>query len=228
MRILTRSVVILVLLWLVFVLFHETQAVRSAENVDGTKVMVLFLCIVFLALVIGAIVAVTIVPAIGESVGSFFFNPDQEIEKSPYADAMVKIAQGDYEGAIEEYKEAYKANPEDTHAVSEIVHLYCDKLGDPDSAQKFLEEALENEWPPEQSAFLGSRLVDVYWIHKHDAQSAKHVLQQIAETMPDTKHAANAYHRLHEIDRALAEEEVNLHLHSKPVEEPPPASEAAE
>jgi hypothetical protein len=48
--------------------------------------------------------------------------------------------------------------------------------------------------------------VDVYWNQKRDASRARHMLMQIAETMPNTRHAANAMHRLHEIDRALADE----------------------
>ena len=34
-------------------------------------------------------------------------------------------------------------NPDDTHALSEIIHIYCDKLHDHDAAERFLEEALE-------------------------------------------------------------------------------------
>jgi len=225
MRILARAIFILGLILLAVVLYRETQILRSSEFVDGTRIMVLFLAIIFIAIVIGATVAITIVPAIGESVGSFFFNPDQEIEKDPHADAMAKIAQGDYNGAIEEYTQAIENNPEDTHAISEIVHLYCDKLGDPHSAEELLSEMLEKEWPPEQSAFLASRLVDVYWNHEEDAESACHILRQVIETMPDTKYAANATHRLHEIERALGHGETHsLSLEEKPESE----SETAE
>ena len=56
------------------------------ENVDGTRIMVLFLGIVLIAVVIGTTVAITVVPAIGESVGSFFYNPDEKIEKDSHAD----------------------------------------------------------------------------------------------------------------------------------------------
>ncbi|MGB8355336.1 MAG: tetratricopeptide repeat protein [Chthoniobacteraceae bacterium] len=225
MRILARSIFILGLLLLTTVLYREAQALRNAEFVDGTRVMILFLGIVFIAIIIGATVAITIVPAIGESVGSFFFSPNEQIEKDAHADAMAKIAQGDYEGAIEEYRAALEKNPEDTHAISEIVHLYCDKLDDPNSAEEILTEALEGEWPPEQSAFLCSRLVDVYWNHEGDGESATHILHQIIETMPDTKYAANATHRLHEIERAVASGQAPLPIsdESKPELQTPEA-----
>jgi uncharacterized protein HemY len=218
MRSLTRVIYVLMILglaWLMVVLFHESQALRSEETPDGTKVMLIFLALIILAVVVGTLVATTIVPQIGETIGNFFFNPDQEIEKAPHTDAMAKLAQGDYEGAIEEFKNCLDDNPDDMHAASEIVHIYCDKLVDIDSAEAFLEDALQKEWPPEQGAFLASRMVDIYWNYRHDAMRAKHVLAQIAETMPDTKHAANAVHRMHEIDRALMDEEAGIKLHTK-------------
>jgi uncharacterized protein HemY len=218
MRTLKGGIIIVVLLWLEFILFREANALRSAEIVDGTKVVMVFLSIIGITIVIGIIVAVMIVPAIGESIGSFFFNPNEEIEKDPHADAMAKIAQGDYEGAVEEYRIAIDKNQEDTHAISEVVHIYCDKMGDIDAAGKFLEQILEKEWPAEQGAFLASRLVDVYWNYKHDAEAARHSLQQIAETMPDTKYAANAIHRLHEIERALANEESGMGFLPRPAQ----------
>lgn len=216
MRTLARTVVILALIWLEVILYLEALKLRNAETADGTKVFLVFLAIIFIAIVIGAIVATAIIPAIGDAVGSFFFNPNQEIERGPYADAMACVAKGDYGEAIEEYKKVIGRDPADTHAASEIVHLYCDKLVNPNAAEQFLEETLQKEWPPEQGAFFASRLVDVYWNYKHDSVSARHILMQIAETMPETKHAANAMHRLHEIERALADEAAGLHLHDKP------------
>jgi tetratricopeptide (TPR) repeat protein len=207
---LTRGLLILGLLWLEVVLFYYVGKIRDSENPDNTTLLLLFLGIVVIAIVIGTIFALFVVPAIGEFVGNFFFNPNQEIEKSPHSAAMAKIAQGDYEGAVEEYKKTLEETPDDTHALSEIIHLYCDKLHNHDAAELFMEDALQKEWPPEQGAFLASRLVDIYWIHKHDAARARHVLNQIVDTMPDTKYAANAAHRLHEIDRALADEEAGI------------------
>lgn len=218
MRTLTRAIYVLVILgliWFMVVLFRESQALRSEEMVDGTKVMLVFLALIILAVVVGALVATTIVPQIGETIGNFFFNPNEEIEKQPHTDAVAKLAQGDYEGAIDEFKKCLADNPDDMHAASEIVHIYCDKLVDIDAAEAFLEEALQKEWPPEQGAFLASRMVDIYWNYRHDAMRAKHVLAQIAETMPDTKHAANAVHRMHEIDRILMDEEAGIKLHSR-------------
>jgi len=50
-------------------------------------------------------------------------------------------------------------------------------------------------------------MVDVCWLHQHDAIRARAILIKIAEDMPETREAANALHRLQEIDRALNESE---------------------
>jgi hypothetical protein len=65
-----------------------------------------------------------------------------------------------------------------------------------------IEQALDNEWPEEQSSFLANRLADIYLLQE-DPIRARLVILQIAENMEGTKFAANAQHRLHEIDRAI-------------------------
>lgn len=203
MRILVRLVIVAALTYLGVVLFWDARAYQASEAADQTKLVLYFVGVIFVGLAVGAIVALSLIPMIGEYVGSFFFNPDQEIEKDPHSGAVAKIAAGDYEGAIEEYRKVFEANPSDTMALSEIAHFYCDKLANPDAAAEELEQALQREWPAEESAFLCNRLVDVYWTYLHDGARARALLVQVAETLPDTKHAANALHRVRDIDRAL-------------------------
>ena len=88
-----------------------------------------------------------------------------------------------------------------------MAKIQCEHLENPAGAAETLEEALKKEWPPESAAFLSSRLVDVYWKYQHDAPSARALLMQIIEAMPETRHSANAMHRLQEIDKQLALED---------------------
>lgn len=226
MRYLVRGLVIAGLIWLEIVLYTRVQhqdAMGNSSQVVGT-----FVGIIAVGLVIGAVAAMTFIPALGEMVGNFVFNPGGgEVQKNPYSPALSKIAMGDYPGAIKEYKEILKQDPYDMHAYSEIVNIYCGKLETPEPAEKFLSDALQNEWPPEQSAFLATRLADLYWTHKQDAGSARYILNQIVESMPDTRHAANAAHKLNEIDRALGEENVNNTLKGR-VAKPAPAAPVEE
>jgi tetratricopeptide (TPR) repeat protein len=210
MRNLSRGIIVLALLFLEYALYKYAQKLKLDENADQSIVVVLFISIVVVAIIIGGIFTITVLPAIGEAVGGFFFSPNVEIEKSPHADAIAKVAQGDFEGAIEEYHRVFESNPADTHCVSEIIHIYCDKLNSPEIAEEYLTNTLQQEWPQEQAAFFANRLADIYWNHKHDAASARHILSQIAETMPETRYAANALHRIHELDRAVADEEAGI------------------
>ncbi|SRR5581483_1352759 len=205
MRIFTRLVLVAALLYLGFVLFQEGRVQQSAENADQTKIILYFAGVILVALFAGTIVALSLVPAIGDWVGHLLVSPDEKIEHDPHMDAQAKIAQGDYHGAISIFLQIFESDHTDTHALNEAVRLYIEKLGDVESGATLLENALQEEWPPEQSAFLANRLVDIYWNYQADGERSRALLMQIIETMPSTKYSANAQHRLHEIDRAVLE-----------------------
>jgi hypothetical protein len=188
--------------WVGFVLYSEAAAQSRLDQPDGSKVALLFAGSVVDGLGIATILAFIIVPAIGNSVGGFFFNPGTEIEPDPHSDAIAKLAQGDPEGAIEVYEDILAKDPFDTLAFSEIARICCRDLGDTARAATVIENALEKEWPHEQSSFLGNRLADIYLLQQDPAR-ARQVIIQIAETMEGTRYAANAQHRLRQIDRAL-------------------------
>lgn len=207
MKRLSGSALFLALGYLGFVLFEEASAAYRAEVVDQSRVVVLFGSLVIVGLLMGVVAAFTLVPAFGERLGSFFFNPDRRIEASPHAAALVALARGDFPEAITAYARAFEANPHDTHALSEMARIYCEKLGDPASAANILEQALEAQWPQDEAAFLTQRLAEVCWSHQHNARRARELLLQIIETFPGTRQAANATHRLQEIERKLASED---------------------
>lgn len=203
MRVFVRLLIISALAWLAYTLLLEARALQHKEDADQTQVILLFGGVTVLAIVIGSITALSLLPALGESLANMFYGPNVEIEKDPHSVAVAKSAQGDFEGAIDAYMDIFEANPSDVMALSEVIHIYCDRLHDYEQAAKVLEEALQEEYPVENSAFLCNRLVDVYWLYQHDALKARQLLIQIAENMPDTKHAANAQHRLQQINHMV-------------------------
>jgi tetratricopeptide (TPR) repeat protein len=204
MRNITRLFVVLALFWLAYVLFGKAQAAYSQEEVDATRIVMLFGGMLLVALAAGSFFVVSFLPDIGEGVGNFFFNPNEPVQVNPHGKALAAVACGDYRGAIREYQEVFEKDPTDTLALSEITHLYCDKLHEPAPAAELLEKTLGREWLAEDAAFLTSRLVDVYWHHQGNLSRARELLLQVIELLPGTKHAANAQHRLHEIDRQAA------------------------
>lgn len=204
MRNITRLFVVLALLWLAYTLFGKARAAYSQEEVDATRVVTLFASMLLVALVAGGFFVVSFLPEIGEGIGNLFFNPNEPLPANPHGKALAAVARGDYLGAIHEYEEVFEKDPTDTLALSEITHLYCDKLHDPAPAAALLEKALGREWLAEDAAFLTSRLVDVYWHHQGDLSRARELLLEVMDLLPGTKHAANAQHRLHEIERQVA------------------------
>lgn len=204
MHLLPRLLVFLGLAGLAIYLFGEARAINNQPDVDATKVVMLFASVVLVGGVAGVLFVIMIMPAIGDAVGNFFFQPNAREEKGPHADAQAALARGEYAEAIEGYRQALEKNPDDTLAYSEIAKISCEHLADPATAAQTLEEALQRDWPPEDAAFLSGRLAEVYWKHQRDARKARALLLQIIEIMPGTRPAANAEHRLREIEQQIA------------------------
>jgi tetratricopeptide (TPR) repeat protein len=197
-----RLLLLAAFLWVGFILYSQAQAQAHLEDPDKAKVLMLFGGTVIDGIGIAVLVAMTIVPAIGESIGALFYNPGGEIEHDAHADAIARLAQGDPEGAIEDYEAILAKDPGDTLALSEIARICCRDLGDTARAATVIEKALDGEWPEEQSSFLANRLADIYLL-QDDPIRARLVIMQIAENMEGTRYAANAQHRLHEIERSI-------------------------
>ena len=227
MGVFLRLLFLAVFAWVGFILYTDAQAQAHLANPDTSRVVILFGGTVVDGVAIALVLTTMVVPALGEQIGSYFFNPSVEIEHDPHADAIAKLAQGDPEGAIDDYQNILEKDPSDTLALSEIARICCRDLGDTPRAASVIERALETDWPHEQSSFLANRLVDVYLLQA-DRMRARHVLIQIAEAMDGTKYAANALHRLHEIDRTIETEGHAPRILDGHQEAPAPDSEAAQ
>jgi tetratricopeptide (TPR) repeat protein len=142
-----------------------------------------------------------ILPTLSEKMSESMYAAGGEIEPDENSKAIAKIMQGDYEGAIEEYKIVAESKPGETHPVWEIAKLYAERLNDPDTAISFLGGALVNgAWQQEGSAFLINRLADLNVEHRHDYAAARSLLQRIVATMPDTRFSASASHRIKKLE----------------------------
>jgi tetratricopeptide (TPR) repeat protein len=198
-----RVLILAALLYLGYILYAEAHEQSKLDNPDGEKVGLLFAGIILDGAVIATIVGLWVAPAIGDAVGGFFFSSGAKIEQDEKSKAIAKVAQGDPEGAIAVYQEILQKDPNDSQAISEIARICCRDLDDTARAASTVEQALEREWPPQQSSFLANRLADIYLL-QNDTGRAKEILMQIISSMAGSKFAANATHRMREIDRAIA------------------------
>lgn len=89
--------------------------------------------------------------------------------------------------------------------IMELVRVHQDKLLHPEDAVRTLKNALSNEdeWGHDDKAVFMFKLAELYQKDLNDEQSAIDTLKEVATIFPHTRHAANATHKLREIDPAL-------------------------
>ncbi len=165
---------------------------------DGIK-----LVFVILLGTTGGILAVKyLIPMLGDAVSESVFSSGEQVEQDEMTKAAASIAQGDYQGAIEHYEKMLEDKPDDPFPVAEIAKVYAERLRDPQAALKALEEHLQSkEWPVDDAAFIMFRIADVHLTHIHDFDAARDMLEQVVGNFPNTRHSANAHHRISEIEQ---------------------------
>src|SRR4051794_29355946 len=120
MRALPRMLLFLGLAYLTYVLFHEANLARKNPEVDPSKIVLLFAVTVLVGGTAAIIVVSMVLPAIGDMVGNFFFQPSEEVEKDPHSSAQAALARGEYSEAVDQYKQIIAEDPTDTLSYSEI------------------------------------------------------------------------------------------------------------
>lgn len=177
----------------------------------GQTVAPLFI-FVLLGLAGGLLTFMYILPSLSQKMSESMYAAGGELEPDENSKAIAKILQGDYEGAITEYKIVAEDKPGDTHPIWEITKLYADRLEDPSSAISYLGSALHSgKWEDEGAAFLMNRLADLNIEHNNDFAAARMLLQRIVATMPESRYSNNATHRI----KKLEEQEMQAKLAAK-------------
>lgn len=147
------------------------------------------------------------VPWLGDAVGTALFSSGEMVGEAPSMKAAAKLAQGDYEGAIAEHEKVLAANPAESFSVWEIAKICAEKLNDPPRALRVIQERLSAyEWKEDDAAYLRFRMVDIQMENLHDSAAAKALLEAIIQDYPETRHRANAYHRIREIEEKEMQE----------------------
>ena len=166
----------------------------------GGKVLV-GICLLFVVAGYAAIVFVSFVlPSVVGRFTHMFYGASEELEEDPARDARALFAQGDFEGAIAAYRTVADEQPENRFPWVEIAKIQHDNLENPDAAIETLRDALENhEWRVNDAAFFMFRLAELYEREKSDMTQCVGILRQVVELFPETRHSANATHRLREL-----------------------------
>ena len=154
-------------------------------------------------LILGLLIVKYVLPAFGDAVGTLVYSSGEKVQPIISRKAAAKVAQGDYEGAIAEHEKSLSEDPTQTYPIAEIAKICADLLHDPRRALNVLQKHLDaREWPEEEAAFLLFRMVDVHWHQLSEFTAARQILEKIFTLFPNTRHSANAHHKLKELEQA--------------------------
>ncbi|MDZ4289573.1 MAG: hypothetical protein U0984_16530 [Prosthecobacter sp.] len=190
--VLIRLVVLAVIYWLCKLGFDKVR--------DDPAMM--FIYVIVLGLIAGLLLVKYLLPVIGDAVSTAVFSSGEQVRPDESMKAAAKLAQGDYEGAIAEHEKALAENPKQAFVIGEIAKICNDKLGDPQRALTLLKQHLEGtEWTDDDAAFLRFRTIDIHIETLKDYDGALELLRQVIATFPNTRHSANAHHRMNEVEQ---------------------------
>ncbi len=159
-----------------------------------------------LLLIVGGVAAAIllfsfVLPFTSDWIATRFNVPDEGTAADLKALASACITDGDFEGAIDAYRKLMDRDPPDRFPVVEIAMLYIEHLDNPQAAIEVLEKSVnDKDWEVDDAAFLKFRIASIELENRKDPLRAREVLELIAREFEGTRHAANAEHRIEEID----------------------------
>jgi outer membrane protein assembly factor BamD (BamD/ComL family) len=169
------------------------------QSKDGEKTFEGILLTFLTAGVVGIFIVVFLLPLIVQRMTNAVYDSGEMVEKDVMHEARVKLAQGDYEGAIVSFRAAAVTDPLNRLPWIEIAKIQKDHLADSPAAISTIRYALETHaWEVDDAAFFMFRLSELYDQEVGDRASALSVMQQVIEQFPNSRHSANASHKIHE------------------------------
>jgi tetratricopeptide (TPR) repeat protein len=153
--------------------------------------------------VIGILFVAHVLPVIVQRFTHAVYDSGEMVDYDVMRDARSLLAQGEYEAALEEFRNAILAEPSNRMPWMEIAKIEKDHLDDPQAAIETLGNAIETvAWPVDDASFFMFRLAELHEQINGDHAAAAALMQQVVELYPNTRHAANANHRLQELGQA--------------------------
>jgi tetratricopeptide (TPR) repeat protein len=181
---------------------ESDEVIQKKENqlqtMEGEKTFNGILLTFLGAGLFGIFFVVHALPFFAHRVTHAVYDSGEMVEKDIMRDARSLLEQGEYEGAIAAFQSAAAKDSSNRLPWVEIARIYKNHLGDADSAIQTIRHALESQqWEVDDAAYFLFRLADLYK-EEGDAESAAAIMNQVIEQFPETRHSANASHKLHE------------------------------
>ncbi|MFM2171040.1 MAG: hypothetical protein RI957_1269 [Verrucomicrobiota bacterium] len=174
-------------------------AKQLADDVDNTSTFSGILLTFLTAGYAGIVFVAYLLPRLAHRATHTIYDSGEMVEKDSMSEARSKLAQGDYEAAMLAFREAAEKDPGNRLPWVEIIKIQREVLHDPTGAINTIREVLENHvWPENDAAYFLFRLAELYDGDMSDRDSAVAIMQQVMAQFPETRHSANARHKLHE------------------------------
>ncbi len=180
---------------------HWADTNIKDERKDEANAMVATAVPLFLTVIYAGFLTVAFfLPAMVNRMSEEMYGSTAEVEDDPMHDARTAFAQGDYPEAIRLYRSVWNDNKDDRFPIVEIAKIQRDNLKSPAVAVETLREALESkEWRENDAAFFMFRIADIYENDMDHHEGCVSILKQVISDLPETRHAANATHKLREL-----------------------------
>jgi tetratricopeptide (TPR) repeat protein len=170
-----------------------------AEDKDNTSTFTGILLTFLTAGYAGIVFVAYVLPIIAHRATHTIYDSGEIVEKDNMSEARSKLAQGDYDAAMLAFREAAAADPTNRLPWVEIVKIQREFLHDSSTAIQTIREVLEQyAWSENDAAYFLFRLAELYDGDMNDRDSAAGIMQQVMQQFPETRHSANARHKLHE------------------------------
>jgi len=169
------------------------------DTLQGERTFTGILLTFLTAGLVGIVFVFVVLPIMAHKVTHAIYDSAEMIERDVMHDARSLVAQGEYEAAIEAFKEAAKADPLNRLPWVEIAKIYKDNLENPRAAIDTIRGVLEGqEWQVNDAAYFMFRLAELYDQEMGERETAMVILRQVVDQFPQTRHSANAKTKLHE------------------------------
>lgn len=170
---------------------------NDAEGKVGEKTLAGILLTFLVASTAGVLFVTLVLPLIAHYIAHAVYDSGEMLEQDTLHDAHSLVAQGEYAKAIEAFKIAATRDPLNRLPWVEIARIQRTNLDDAEAAILTLETALEGqEWQVNDAAYLLFRLAELYDEDRNDRVIAASIMRKVILEFPETRHSANARHRL--------------------------------
>ncbi len=179
---------------------EEVPALKTEMNsLEGQRTFNGILLVFLSAGLTGIVFVAYLLPLFAEKMTHAVYNSGEEVERDPFHDARVLMAQGEWQGAVDAFRLAAEQDPLNRLPWVEIAKIQKNHMENPQLAILTLREAIEGqEWEENDAAFLMFRLAELYDEDAGDRGSAVAILEQVMEQFPESRHSANARTKLHD------------------------------